>query len=174
MEPTTPVNQPTNQNQAPQPSTQPQQSRPEGIKKGILKKFPKSSPKTTALYAVIALLVVSAGIGTGWLLSGRSGKVGGSGTGVVPGVKEGQKEAGLSDEETFRDSAEGTLEEGGVNGEGTHHLVREGGSSQNVYLTSTVIDLQSFAGKKVTVWGETIAAQKAGWLMDVGRIKVVE
>lgn len=174
MEPTKPVNQPTNQNQAPQSSVQPQQSRPEGIKKGILKKFPKSNTKTTALYAVIALLVVSVGIGTGWLLSDRSGKVGGSSTGVVPGVEEGQKEAGLSDEATFRDSAEGILEEGGIDGEGTHHLTREGGSSQNVYLTSTVIDLQGFAGKKVTVWGETIAAQKAGWLMDVGRIKVVE
>jgi hypothetical protein len=174
MEPTKPVNQPTNQSQTPQPSAQPQQSRSEGIKKSILKKFPKSDSKTTVLYAIIALLVVSTGVGTGWLLSGRSGKVGGSSTGVVPGVEEGQKEAGLSDEATFRDSAEGILEEGGVDGEGTHHLTREGGSSQNVYLTSTVIDLQGFAGQKVTVWGETIAAQKAGWLMDVGRIKVVE
>lgn len=167
MEPTTPTNQTANQNQPPQPQ-------PEGIKKGILKKFPKSNFKTNTLYVIVALLVVLAGVGTGWLLAGKPGKVGGSSTGVVPGAKVDQKEAGLSDETTFRDSAEGILEEGGVDGEGTHHLVREGGSSQNVYLTSTVIDLQSFAGKKVTVWGETIAAQKAGWLMDVGRIKVIE
>lgn len=165
MEPTIPTSQTINQNEVPQS---------EGIKQNILKKIPKSNFKTTVLYAVIALLVVSAGVGTGWLLAGRPGKAGGSSTGVVPGAEVGQKEAGLSDEATFRDSAEGILEEGGVDGEGTHHLVREGGSSQNVYLTSTVIDLQSFAGKKVTVWGETIAAQKAGWLMDVGRIKVVE
>lgn len=174
MEPTTPVNQPTNQNQAPQPKVQPSRPQPESIKKSILKKFPKSNSKTTALYAVVALLVVLAGVGTGWLLAGRPGKVGGSSTGIVPGAKEGQKEAGLSDEATFRDSAEGMLEEGGIDGEGTHRLVREGGSSQNVYLTSTVIDLQSFVGKEVTVWGETIAAQRAGWLMDVGKIKVIE
>jgi len=34
--------------------------------------------------------------------------------------------------------------------------------------------LQSFVGKKVMVWGQTIAAQQAGWLMDVGKIKVTE
>jgi hypothetical protein len=66
------------------------------------------------------------------------------------------------------------LEEGGIDGEGTHHLVRDGGPSKSVYLTSTVIDLDSFAGKKVKVWGETISARKAGWLMDVGKIKIIE
>jgi len=37
-----------------------------------------------------------------------------------------------------------------------------------------VIDLESFTGKKVKVWGETISAQKAGWLMDVGKIQVIK
>ena len=78
------------------------------------------------------------------------------------------------DEKTFKDTAEGTLQEGGISGEGTHHLVRPGGDSQNVYLTSTVIDLQSFVGKKVQVWGQTVSARKAGWLMDVGKVKVLE
>ena len=115
-------------------------------------------------------MVVLLGVGSGWLISGRT-----RGSSVtVPGAQTGPKEAGLADEATFRDSAEGILEEGGISGEGTHHLVRPGGESQNVYLTSTVIDLQSFAGKKVMVWGETISAKKAGWLMDVGKIKVVE
>jgi len=53
-------------------------------------------------------------------------------------------------------------------------LERTGGASQNVYLTSTVIDLQSFVGKNVQVWGDTLSGQKAGWLMDVGKIKTVE
>jgi len=53
-------------------------------------------------------------------------------------------------------------------------LIRPGGDSQNVYLTSTVIDLESFVGKKVEVWGETIGAREAGWLMDVGKVKVTE
>lgn len=140
---------------------------------GVVKKIPKFDLKGSSILIIGAILVVLAGVGTGWLLSGRSGGLGG-GKEVAPGAQSGPKEAGLADESTFRDSAEGTLEEGGINGEGTHHLVRPGGASQNVYLTSTVIDLASFVGKKVQVWGETISAKKAGWLMDVGKIKVVE
>jgi hypothetical protein len=139
---------------------------------GLVKKFPKLDFKVLAPYIIAAVLVVLAGIGTGWLVSGGPQSL--SGTQSAPGAKAGPNEAGLADEKTFRDSAEGVLEEGGVNGEGTHHLTRAGGTSQNVYLTSTVIDLQSFVGKKVTVWGETISAKKAGWLMDVGKVKVIE
>ena len=117
--------------------------------------------------------MVIAGVGTGWLLSGNKNLLG-SRSVTVPGAETGPKEAGLADEATFKDTAEGVLEEGGVDGEGTHHLVRPGGASQNVYLTSTVIDLQSFVSKKVQVWGQTISAREAGWLMDVGKIKVVE
>jgi hypothetical protein len=122
---------------------------------------------------VVCVLVVLAGVSTAWFLSGKlKGSQAGSGQ-KVPGVKQTQTEAGIADEATFKDSAEGTLEEGGISGEGTHHLTREGGASQNVYLTSSVIDLESFVGKKVQVWGETISAKKAGWLMDVGKIKVI-
>ncbi|OGM57166.1 hypothetical protein A3E46_02660 [Candidatus Woesebacteria bacterium RIFCSPHIGHO2_12_FULL_46_16] len=137
----------------------------------VVKKFPKFNLKGNLPLVLGVVLVILAGVGTGWLLSGRGG---GSGGQTVPGAQSGPKEAGLADESTFKDSAEGVLEEGGVDGEGTHHLVRSGGASQNVYLTSTVIDLQSFVGKKVMVWGQTIAAQQAGWLMDVGKIKVTE
>lgn len=136
----------------------------------MVRKFPKKVSKQKAVYALVALLVVLVGVGTGWLLSGSAKS---SGTESTRGAQTDVKEAGIADEATFRDSAEGTLEEGGVDGEGTHHLVRNGGS-RNVYLTSTVIDLQGFEGKEVKVWGETIAAQKAGWLMDVGKIKVIE
>lgn len=136
----------------------------------LVKEFPKKSFKGTTMMALGAFLVVLAGVGTGYFLSGRS--LGESSKEVAPGAEASATEAGLSDEATFRDSAEGTLESGGVDGEGTHHLVREGGESQYVYLTSTVIDLESYVGKKVTVWGETISARKAGWLMDVGKIKV--
>lgn len=134
--------------------------------------------KNTLLPAGVILTVVLVGVGTGWFLSsggvgtgGISGKVA-----VAPGAKveEGGKTLGLEDTATFRDKAEGKLEEGGIDGEGTHHLVREGGESQNVYLTSSVIDLSQFVGKKVEVWGETNKAQKAGWLMDVGKIRILE
>jgi hypothetical protein len=89
------------------------------------------------------------------------------------GVKIGDI-VGVQDEGTFKDSAEGVLADGGVNGEGSHHLLRAGGPSQNVYLTSSIVDLNLFTGHKIKVWGETFAAQKAGWLMDVGRVKVLE
>jgi hypothetical protein len=37
-----------------------------------------------------------------------------------------------------------------------------------------LVDLDRFVNHKVTVWGETFAAQKVGWLMDVGAVKVLE
>ncbi|OGK28473.1 hypothetical protein A3C28_04130 [Candidatus Roizmanbacteria bacterium RIFCSPHIGHO2_02_FULL_39_9] len=85
-----------------------------------------------------------------------------------------QKTAGIADKKTFKDKAEGTLKEGGVDGEGNFHLVRPGGESQNVYLTSSTVDLSQYVGKKVRVWGETFQAEKAGWLMDVGLVEVLQ
>lgn len=84
-------------------------------------------------------------------------------------------EEGVKDASTFKDTATGTVQEndGKITTEGSHILVREGGVSQNVYLTSSVVDLSKYVGKKVQVWGETFQGQKAGWLMDVGRIKLV-
>lgn len=87
---------------------------------------------------------------------------------IKPGSEFGSKN------QAFKDTTIGVLEKGGVNGEGTHKLIREGGPSQTAYLTSSVLDLDQFTGRKVQVWGETFQAQKAGWLMDVGRLKVLE
>lgn len=81
---------------------------------------------------------------------------------------------GSANEDAFKDSAEGVLQAGGINGEGSHQLLREGGESQTVYLTSSVTDLDKLVGMKVKVWGETFKAQQAGWLMDVGRVQVQE
>ncbi len=128
------------------------------------------------LALVLTVLVLGAGIGSGFLLSKvvfSSSKVLGDKT--APSVTtNSNRETGLSDTTAFTDTAQGTLQEGGISGEGTHKLIRPGGDSQNVYLTSTVIDLSSYAGKNVQVWGQTIAAKKAGWLMDVGKIKILE
>ena len=82
--------------------------------------------------------------------------------------------AGIADKKTFKDKAEGILKEGGVDGEGNFHLQRPGGESQNVYLTSSSVDLSKFVGRKIKVWGETQKAQYAGWLMDVGKVEVLE
>ena len=85
-----------------------------------------------------------------------------------------EKMAGIADKKTFKDKAEGILKEGGADGEGSFHLERPGGASQNVYLTSSTVDLSQYQGKKVRVWGETFSAQKAGWLMDVGLVELLQ
>jgi len=126
--------------------------------------------KQNIIISLVALVVVGLGVGVAYLV-------------IRPNLysapksvtsKSGAKQAGIVDEKAFPDSAEGTLEEGGVAGEGTHHLTRSGGVSQTVYLTSTVVNLDDFVGKKVKVFGQTISAKKAGWLMDVGLVKVSE
>ena len=85
-----------------------------------------------------------------------------------------EKGVGIVDKKTFPDSAEGKLLEGGVDGEGNFHLVRTGGESQNVYLTSSTVDLSTYIGKKVKVWGKTFTGEKAGWLMDVGFVEALQ
>ncbi|MFH0937207.1 MAG: hypothetical protein V1808_02855 [Candidatus Daviesbacteria bacterium] len=80
------------------------------------------------------------------------------------------------DSRTFRDFAEGTMQKkpapkkSNEYTEGTHLLVREG--AVPVALTSSVVDLSQYEGKKVKVLGETQKAIKEGWLMDVGKVEV--
>lgn len=138
------------------------------------KKVTSEKPKKIIFLAVV-LVAIILGTGTGYWLS-RPGSL------IKEEVKRdiGEEEikagvtVGVTDEKSFKDSAEGDLEKGGIDGEGSHHLVRPGGESQNVYLTSSIIDLEKFVSHKVKVWGQTFAAQKAGWLMDVGKLKVLE
>lgn len=95
-------------------------------------------------------------------------------TKIVEGqeIKAGTTYGNLS--KNFSDSAMGVIKAGGVNGEGTHTLIREGGVTQNAALTSSVVDLDLFIDKKVEVKGETNDSNKAGWFMDVGSIKILE
>ncbi len=130
-----------------------------------------SSPmKLILVFIFIAFL----GIGTGFVMSKVSKATGKQ---IIPIANVGPslkgKTFGSDDLKTFKDTAEGKLEEGGVEGEGQFHLVRPGGESQNVYLTSSLIDLSQFVGRKIKVWGQTQAAQTAGWLMDVGRVEIL-
>ena len=74
----------------------------------------------------------------------------------------------------FKDGATGLITAGGVNGEGTHTLIRPGGDDQKAALTSSVVDLDLFVDKQVEIKGETNVSQKAGWFLDVGTIKIVE
>lgn len=80
------------------------------------------------------------------------------------------------DSQTFRDFATGVIQKKPVTGddysEGAYQLVRDG--QDPVALTSSVIDLSQYVGKKVTVYGETQQAIQAGWLMDVGKVVVAQ
>jgi hypothetical protein len=125
---------------------------------------------------LVILGIVLAGTVSGYFLAGRGG--GGMGLSspsqLAPGTELKGQEFGSKDASAFPDTATGVLEKGGIDGEGTHKLIREGGESQTAYLTSSLVDLDPLVGKKVQVWGETFKGQKAGWLMDVGRVKVLE
>jgi hypothetical protein len=117
--------------------------------------------------------VVLLGVGGAWVISTKIVGVGAT-PAAAPGVKVTSSEAGVLDPKVKYDTATGDLKEGGIGSEGAYHLEREGGPTKNVYLTSSVIDLGSFVGKKVQVWGETLASKKAGWLMDVAKVQVVQ
>lgn len=129
--------------------------------------------KNLKLFGGIAAVIL-AGILSGYFLSGKLGVNTGGETAVQTATSQGTKVVGSSDTKTFRDNAEGTLESGGLDGHGTHKLIRPGGVSQTVYLTSSVLDLNQFVGKKVRVWGETNATQNAGWFMDIGKVEVLQ
>lgn len=136
----------------------------------VVRKLPE--PRSTKMKTLLTgLVVILAGVGTGWLLSGAQAK---SGTPAPTSNVATQDNADAIDESVFPDSAQGTLYEGGIEGEGTHYLDTGLGKEKYVYLLSTVLDLNSFVGKKVEVRGQTLAAERAGWLMDVGRVKVIE
>ncbi len=143
---------------------------------GVVRNFSKknsSVPKLASRTLIVFVVLIALGAlsGYGLYLKKTAGTVRLAGRDVE--VVKTDTEEGVKDASTFRDTATGTLTEndGKLTDEGTHILVR-GDASQNVYLTSSVIDLGKYVGKKVQVWGETFKGQKAGWLMDVGRIKV--
>ncbi len=129
---------------------------------------------------IIALFMfVLLGLGSGFIISNvvspsSATPTGGSDSITTNGVTVNKGDVIGSEASDFTDNAEGTLTEGGIDGEGAYHLQRPGGESQNVYLTSSVLDLSPFVGRKVKVWGQTQTAQSAGWLMDVGRLQVLD
>lgn len=154
-------------NQPSSPSVNPKTDQPSSLSNG------KKKNLTTGLLFVLVAII---GIASGGLVKNfttQSASLGEVNQPTGGSIKVGEV-FGSDSESLFPDSAVGVLEKGGIDGEGTHHLLRPGGVSQTIYLTSSVIDLDEFEGHKITVWGETFEAQKAGWLMDVGRVKVEE
>ena len=140
--------------------------------KPLVKHLEEMKSNNNRKIVLAALVIIVAGMLTGYTLSVKLNTKNVSG---IPGKNAASsgKTVGVKDQKAYKDSAEGELQEGGINGEGTHKLVRPGGPSQTVYLTSSNLDLNQFIGKKVRVWGETFSAQKAGWLMDVGKVETL-
>lgn len=125
---------------------------------------------------LIGVLVVSLVLGaaTGYILATKSTNgTSGNKVGGLTAPKTAQQ-----DTRTFRDFAEGVVKptpkptKAGEYSEGTHLLEREGATP--VALTSSVVDLSQYEGKKVKVFGETQKALKAGWLMDVGKVEEIQ
>ena len=120
----------------------------------------------------LIVLIILLGTGVGYLVFRVSPpQIAGSSTGTM--VKT-ATEVGSTDTKTFRDSAAGILKKEGLNGEGTHHLVLDTNPKNSAYLISSVVDLDEFVDKHIEVWGETFKGSKAPWLMDVGRVKIIE
>jgi hypothetical protein len=150
----------------------------------LVQEFPQTQKKLNLkeilVPSLIIVAIIIAGSFTGYFLSKRGSLVSGpTETEQLIGgaeVIQGPKEVGIKDEKAFRDTSQGKI---AVNDnkdipEGSHKLIRPGGPSQTAYITSSVLDLDQFLDKCVQVWGETFAAQKAGWLMDVGRVKLLD
>lgn len=117
----------------------------------------------------VAVASIILGTLTGYILATK-----GNGS-KVSSLSLGAAKTAQQDTRTFKDFAEGTLKvkpqpaNPAEYTEGTHLLVREG--AVPVALTSSVIDLKKYEGKKVKVFGETQKALKEGWLMDVGKVE---
>lgn len=131
-----------------------------------------STPIVIVIIVVALILGGATGFGINYFMNGKALS---STTTEDKNSTDGAKNsAGILDEKAFPDEAQGTLREGGFEGEGSFHLERPGGKDQTAYLTSTAVDLSKFVGKKVKVRGQTFEAEKAGWLMDVGYIEVIQ
>ncbi len=130
----------------------------------------KAQGNSLPMFLLILLIALVVGVGGGYLLNSFGPNLATS-TSTKAGEQAAAKGEGIADKKEFPDQAQGKLVAGGIDGEGNFHLERPGGESQNVYLTSSTVDLTKFIGKKVRVWGKTFEAEKAGWLMDVGFVE---
>jgi len=146
----------------------------ETAKSAFLRAVPKKAHLVKFLPFIIVIVVVSLGIFSGLVFSSRNKAASGS---AISQDEELSNETKQSLAQTFRDEAEGTVEKNDEldkYAQGTHKLIRPGGESQTAFITSSVLDLNEYEGKKVKVYGETFGSSQVGWLMDVGKVEVLE
>lgn len=139
-----------------------------------LRPVPKKSNFKKFLPIIVVILLTTAGVFSGLVLSSRSKSISQQG---AKGEEELPQEIKQSFAQTFRDQTEGILEKNDAldkYAQGTHKLIRPGGESQTAYLTSSVLDLEQYVDKKVKVYGETFGSSQVGWLMDVGKVEVID
>lgn len=137
----------------------------------VTKHFLSSENPLRAVFIVLIIAIILGGI-TGYVMANK-----GSSQKAENGTPSAARVAS-EDTRTFRDFAEGVIKlkptpkKQDEYTEGTHILEREGAVS--VALTSSVVDLSLYEGKKVKVYGETQKALQEGWLMDVGRVEQLQ
>ena len=163
--------QSSNQNQ-----TQ-QQSKPQTSGSGTQPIEPIKSGKPLAklLPFLLFIVIIGAGIVTGLVLSSINKAQ--SQSGDILSEEDLSPEIKQNFSQTFKDEAEGIVEKNDdfeKYAQGPWKLIRTGGESQTAYLTSSVMDLDEFIGKKVKVYGETFGSDQVSWLMDVGKVEVIE
>ncbi len=135
----------------------------------IIKPLPVSLNLTKIILLTLTFSIILGGV-TGYILSSKTTFKKVSTAGSPP-------KSAAQDTKTFRDFAEGAIKPNPKAGtdeyaEGTHFLERTG--TVPVALTSSVVDLSQYEGKKVKVFGETQKALKVGWLMDVGKVEEIK
>lgn len=158
-----------NEPQTAENTNQPRQTIP-------LRQAPKEGSIKKIIPVLLILIVVAAGIFSGLVLSSRS-KSTKTSSAIQSDTEDVSKEVKQSFSQTFKDESEGTIEKNDdldKYSQGTHKLIRPGGESQTAYLTSTVLALDDYVGKKVKVFGETFGSSQVGWLMDVGKIEEIK
>lgn len=162
-----------------QPQSKPQSQSPSQIQskaKLLLRAVPKRENLGKFLPIIIVVVVVAAGIFSGLVASSRNKNAKSQAKAAIDEEQlTGEQKQSFA--QTFRDEAEGTIEKNDKldkYAQGTHRLIRPGGESQTAYLTSSVLDLDEYVGKKVKVFGETFGSSQVGWLMDVGKVEVIQ
>ena len=131
--------------------------------------------KVMPLLAIV--VIVGAGVYSGLILHSLNKSKTATSAGVSGSQEDLPKDVQESQAKTFKDEAEGVIEKNDKMdkyAQGTHKLIRPGGDSQTAFLTSSVLDLDSYVGKKVKIFGETFGSLQVGWLMDVGKVEEIK
>lgn len=156
------------------PDSQPPKNAPPKLVSAHLGLLSKITQKKF-LPILIIVIIVTAGIFSGLVVSSRSKNKSALKASITEENLTPEQKADFT--QTFRDQAEGTIEKNDKldkYAQGTHILIRPGGESQTAFLTSSVLDLDEFVGKKAKVHGETFGSSQVGWLMDVGKVEIVK